>query len=498
MLYSAALSALSEKLPGAATAEPWRCSRFSRLFYVPFLAAVFAIAAASQTGASAGGAQPPPAQTNTAQTPPADSPTVFKSDVAMTRVDAQVLDPSGRAITGMQPEDFVLRLNGRTIPIRNFASDNMPIDVLLLLDVSGSMEPHVARMANAAQQALNVLTDKDRVAIMVFDTYTRVRLPFRSNHEEVTSALNRLLRSERFNGGTMITRAMIEAAAYMQKNARQDARRAIVILTDDQTQDSEDEPRVEAALDRANAMLSFLRAPYEMTGLPGGGGGTPHGTWGTPGSSWPGTGGGWPGGGGGGPVILGRRGGYGADPSHTAGTDVIARDSGGDVMSVDDASSLEDTLARLRQRYALYFYVPDGMTASPGSVEVGLAEQARIRFHDADIHYRRVYMAGGKGGGEQAGPTLVRKANPNYSSQPDPEPTLSESTPASKGRRVMVNEDSGSTINTVDSDSGQPALNPQSSSSTQAQPSQTQSGQTKPAQTPSSGWPRANPPNPPQ
>ena len=201
-----------------------------------------------------------------------------------------------------------------------------------------------------------------------------------------------------------------------QKNARPEARRAIVILTDDETQDREDEARVESALDRANAMLSFLRAPYEIPGMPGGGG-VPHGTWGSSGSTWPGTGGGWPGGAG--PVIIGRGGGYGGgDPSHTAGTDIIARDSGGDVMPVDNASSLQDTLARLRQRYALYFYVPDGMAASPGSVEVGLSQEARIRFHDADIHYRRVYMAGGKQGSEHAGPTLVRRANPTYSSQP--------------------------------------------------------------------------------
>jgi len=446
--------------------------------------------------------QTAPAQAAANQKASGDTPTVFKSDVAMTRVDAQVVDSFGRAITGMQPEDFVLRLNGRVVPIRNFASDNMPLDVLLLLDVSGSMEPHVERIANAAHEALNVLTDKDRVAIMVFDTYTRVKLPFRSDHSEVTSALNRLLRSERFNGGTFITRAMIEAASYVQKNARPEARRAIVILTDDETQDREDEAKVESALDRANAMLSFLRAPYEVPGMPGGAG-VPHGTWGSSGSTWPGTGGGWPGGGGG-PVILGRRGGYGADPSHTAGTDIIARDSGGDVMSVDDASALQDTLSRLRQRYALYFYVPDGMTAAPGSVEVGLSQEARIRFHDADIHYRRVYMAGGKDGGEQAGPTLVRRANPTYSSQPDPEPALSESVPTSKGRRVAVNEDSGSPVNTIDTDSGQPALNgpsPVQSQAGQSTPAKTQPGQTQPGQTQSgqtTGWPKANPSTPPQ
>src|SRR5689334_18301543 len=166
----------------------------------------------------------------------ADEPVVFKSDVALTRVDAQVIDRDGRAVIGLQASDFLLRVNGQPQPIRNFASENMPIDILLLLDVSGSMEPHVQRIASAAQQALNVLADKDRVAIMVFDTSTRVRLPFRNEHGEVTGELDRLLRSERFNGGTHITYALLQASRYMQREARKDARRAIVILTDDETQ----------------------------------------------------------------------------------------------------------------------------------------------------------------------------------------------------------------------------------------------------------------------
>src|SRR5262249_39787168 len=116
----------------------------------------------------------------------ADEPVVFRSDVSLSRIDAQVIDRDGRAISGLQADDFVLRVNGQVLPIRNFASESMPIDILLLLDVSGSMQPHVRRIASAAHQALNVLADKDRVAIMVFDTSTRLRLPFRSSHDEVT------------------------------------------------------------------------------------------------------------------------------------------------------------------------------------------------------------------------------------------------------------------------------------------------------------------------
>lgn len=382
----------------------------------------------------------------------ADDPVVFKSDVAMTRVDAQVTDSDGRIITGLAKSDFVLRLNGKPVPIRNFASENVPIDILLLLDVSGSMQPHVQRIAYAAQQALNVLAPHDRIAVMVFDTRTRIKLPFTSNHSDVTSALDRLLRYESFRGGTLITGSLISAADYVQHQARPDARHAIVILTDDETQDSEDEPRVESALDRANATLSFLQAPYEppQAGYPGGG--RRRGTWGSGGGGWPGGGGiGFPGGGGGIGLPGGGGGlGRGNDQSHSAGTAQIAADTGGDTMRVDDAGSLQDTLSRLRQRYALYYYVPEGSKdTDQRKIQVDLAQEARIRYSQAEIRYRHAPMSGNGAINASAGPTLVTHA-PAATSTIEDEPEIQSSSPS--GRRVMVNEDSSPRVN-LDSES---------------------------------------------
>jgi VWFA-related protein len=413
----------------------------------------------------------------------ADDPVVFKSDVAMTRVDAQAVDSDGRIITGLEKSDFVLRVDGRVVPISSFASENVPIDVLLLLDVSGSMQPHVQRIAYAAQQALNVFAPHDRIAVMVFDTNTRTRLPFTISHSDVTNALDRVLRSESFHGGTRITSALISAADYVQRQARPDARRAVVILTDDETQDSEDEPRVERALARANAVLSFLQAPYEPPGSNprGMGRGRRGGAWGS-GGGWPG-GVGWPGGGGtiGLPGGGGPMGGY--DPSHSAGTAEIAADTGGDTMRVDDAGSLQDTLTRLRQRYALYFYLPEGSKEAEGrKIQVDLAQNARIRYAQAEIRYRHTSM-NGNGIQNASGPALVTPAPANATVED--EPTLPAPKTAS-GHRGAVNEDSSPRVNlSTDSDDNNaqqtPAKSPASTSTT-------------------TGWPRATSPskNPPE
>src|SRR5580700_6798338 len=211
-----------------------------------------------------------------------DDDLVFRSDVSLVRVDAQVVDSTNRAITHLHAGDFVLREDGKVVPSRNFASENMPVDVLFLLDVSASMRPHVQRIADASGQALTVLGKDDRMGIMVFDRSTRVRLSFNSSRQDVQRGFDQLLRQDRFNGGTDITRAMLDAADYIRREGRRDARRAIVILTDDQTEYDRDDLAVGRALARADAVMCALIAPDAMPqgGYPGGGG-QRRGGWGT-------------------------------------------------------------------------------------------------------------------------------------------------------------------------------------------------------------------------
>ncbi len=406
---------------------------------------------------------------------------VFRSDVSLVRVDAQVLDANHRAITGLGPQDFVLLEDGKPQQIRNFGREDMPVDVVLLLDVSRSMRPHIERVARAAHEALRELADHDRVAIMVFDRSTRIRLRYRNSRDDVEREFERLLHQEDFEGGTDITRGMLDAADYIQREGRRDARRAIVIVTDDQTERNRDEAAVSRALTRADAVLCALIAPDAMQ----------YGHY--PGGGRRGGGGGWGGGPSiGGPlggIILGRRGPYGGRGSrggtyggpHTqsAGTAEIARDSGGDSLRLEDASSLETTLARIRQRYALHFHLPQGV--QPGqerNVEVRLASAARQRYPEAEVRYRRVYLAP-DGSGASAGPTVVSRAPApadTGSTKGDPAPRLR--------RRPAVNEP-GSSGPTVTGDSGGwPQTEPAASAPQPQQQPQTDSST-------SGGWPRA-------
>ena len=55
-------------------------------------------------------------------------------------------------------------------------------------------------------------------------------------------------------------------------------------------------------------------------------------------------------------------------------------------MPVDQGSAFEHTLARIRERYALYFYLPDGaLPAEASSVEVELSDAARRRYRGGGV-----------------------------------------------------------------------------------------------------------------
>ena len=331
------------------------------------LFALFSIAAVSLLAAA-------PVDQTPADPKPGDPAVTFRSDVALKRVDAQVVDSANRPISGLTKDDFVLRENGKQREIRDLQTEKMPVDVLLLLDVSRSMQPHVRRIASAAHEALRVLGGQDRVAVMVFDRDTRVRLPFRNSRGDVERELRAVLQQEAFDGGTDITRALLDAADYMSRSARRDARRAIVILTDDQTQFDRNEARVLRALGRADTILSALIAPDALHTGSGGGGLFPDdlfdGPWGR--------------------IVIPRSlRNFGA-LTRSAGTSAIAKQSGGDSMGVEEASAFENVLARIRERYALFFYLPEGeQQGDGGAVEVELSEAARQRYPGAEVRHRR-------------------------------------------------------------------------------------------------------------
>ena len=178
-------------------------------------------------------------------------------------------------------------------------------------------------------------------------------------------------------------------------------------------------------------------------------------------------------------------GGGGGYRTQSAGTSEIARNSGGDSLSVDDASALDTTLSRIRQRYALHFTVPDGArSGQERNVEVSLAANILRRYPDAEVRYRHTYVTpegnyGSASPAESAPPPAVVTSNSGSTDSTD-----SSDNPGFKRRRMVSDPDSprGPIGSANDSQAG--------SSSTPAPAAETQPASTQPAAT----QPAATPP----
>jgi VWFA-related protein len=274
---------------------------------------------------------------------------VFRSDVALVRVDAQVTDGTG-AIDGLKKEDFTIKDNGLTRSILYCSQEEQSLDLMLLFDISDSMFPGIRRLAASAHTALTELRQGDRVAIADFNTQSWLMAPFNDNLPEVEESVGRVV-DLRFGGGTFILSAVNDAAQYFAKHGDKQRRRAILIFTDDDGQPSMSEKKVVDRLWESDVLLCGLIIP-------------------TPGSL--------------------RRGAY-LRPSESM-TGVAAK-TGGEVVNADNPGhAFREMLRRIRKRYSIYYEMPPGMPGKPRQVSAELSEDAKNRYPEGRVLARKGYV----------------------------------------------------------------------------------------------------------
>src|SRR4051812_19155188 len=107
-----------------------------------------------------------------------DSVPTFRSDVSLVKVDVQVSTASGMNIGDLRQDDFVVYDEGEREAVLHFGSEQEPMSMLLLLDVSASMTKSLSAMASATRQALSRLHAGDKVALIVFSERTKLVEPY--------------------------------------------------------------------------------------------------------------------------------------------------------------------------------------------------------------------------------------------------------------------------------------------------------------------------------
>jgi Ca-activated chloride channel family protein len=86
----------------------------------------------------------------------------------LARVQTRVTDRNGRAVSGLTAKDFTVTEDGTERAVREVTPTSAPFNLVLLLDVSGSVEERIDFIRKAALNFLGTASPQDRIAIVSF------------------------------------------------------------------------------------------------------------------------------------------------------------------------------------------------------------------------------------------------------------------------------------------------------------------------------------------
>jgi uncharacterized protein with von Willebrand factor type A (vWA) domain len=90
------------------------------------------------------------------------------------RASVRVTDKFNRSIPGLEAEDFEITENGVSREIVKVDTTTAPFNLVLLLDVSGSVDNYVDFIRKAARNFVNTVGRNDRVSIVLFNDDVKV------------------------------------------------------------------------------------------------------------------------------------------------------------------------------------------------------------------------------------------------------------------------------------------------------------------------------------
>jgi VWFA-related protein len=143
------------------------------------------------------------------------------------RVLVSVTDLNNRAIADLSRADFEVSESGEVREILSVESTTAPFNLVLLLDVSGSVENYVDFIRKAARNFVNTVSRNDKIAIIIFNEDIKTISTFTTDKEKLSESL------DTFDAGG--STAYYDALAYtLVETLRplRGERTAIVVLSD--------------------------------------------------------------------------------------------------------------------------------------------------------------------------------------------------------------------------------------------------------------------------
>lgn len=157
---------------------------------------------------------------------------VIKVNTDLVVFDAQVIDKKTRKVLGgLHREDFEIYEENVKQPVAYFSQDQLPLSVLLLLDISRSVTPIIEQVGAGANEALQRLKPEDEVAVMAFADYPRLIQPFTKDRKAAAEKISEAATTD-LGHGTYLNEALHAAEQQMNNASNPTNRRAIIVITD--------------------------------------------------------------------------------------------------------------------------------------------------------------------------------------------------------------------------------------------------------------------------
>jgi len=150
----------------------------------------------------------------------------LKVDVDLVMINATVTDSDNRLVTDLKPENFQIFEDKVEQKIRYFSTEEEPLSLGVVFDVSSSMERKIALAREAAATFLDTGTPEDEYFLVEFSSRAKLS-------EDFTSDVSRLRDRIAFappEGDTAMYDAVYLALSKVRKG--QNPKKAILLITD--------------------------------------------------------------------------------------------------------------------------------------------------------------------------------------------------------------------------------------------------------------------------
>jgi Ca-activated chloride channel family protein len=194
-----------------------------------------------------------------------------RMDVELSLVNITVTDPYDRIVTGLEADSFRVFEDNVEQEVVTFSSEDVPISVGVILDLSGSMASKIGEAKEAALQFFKSANPEDEFLLVTVSEHAQLSSGFTTSIE----ALGNSLLSRSAKGRTALLDAVYLGVSEM-RNAHS-AKRALLIISDGGDNNSRyNERDIRRLVREANTQLDTIgifdpvgyrsRTPEELNG----------------------------------------------------------------------------------------------------------------------------------------------------------------------------------------------------------------------------------------